>query len=388
MGLLHNIMATIVYAKQVEDTTGTVLDVPYLKEFFSDASEMLDGMEARGLRCAYFFIDPLMDVFESGNRFYFKVLGRQSVPKISYFRSGAGPIHALDAARGCIDGGRYDAVAIFAYEPLRRNKDRYGKDAINQAMRIFDDCNLIRCYDELGAAVARYLGIGSDEFCHIADALYENYGKTYAQRFPDQGVRRDRGRVLSDLGSDHFRLTDCANPNIDYSGGLILCSDAVYEEWNRNGTSKIDVLSTAVEMVEGDPNDVSSIAGTGDDLFPHLARCAKAICRETGLQLDELVRDGRILLNAYTCYPPIPLAFLVACGFADDVPGIESFLREHEITVDGGISRARAPWNCPAFRAVILMNERLKDGGAAYGLVHGNGGMGETQGLALLSKDC
>lgn len=375
-------MTYVLYAKQSEDFSGEHLTVPYLRDFFSDAAALLARLREAGLRVAYGFIDPLMDAFEAGNRFYFQVLGSDSLPAIRAYRSGAGPIQALAEARALIEHGFCDAAAIFAWEPLQRDRLRLGRAELQKAMAIFGDVDLVQCYSALAARLAEHLGLDAGQFRHLADLLYENYGRTYRALCPGAALPEDRGRDLTDL----FRLTDCANPNIDYAGGLILGNDKALARLGRNGDAPVRLLAAAQEMVRASPSHVEAIAGTREDPFPHLRRVCRAIEQETGLSLPDLLGEGKLLLGAYTCYPPIPLAFLLCCGFVRSTGELPAFLARHEITVEGGISLARAPWNCPALRAAILMNEKLKAGPAPWGLVHGNGGMGETQGLALLGR--
>ena len=59
----------------------------------------------------------------------------------------------------------------------------------------------------------------------------------------------------------------------------------------------------------------------------------------------------------------------------------------HPITVTGGMNLAGAPWNNPALHALIVMHERLLEGPEECGLVHGNGGVGGYQGVAILACD-
>ena len=47
---------------------------------------------------------------------------------------------------------------------------------------------------------------------------------------------------------------------------------------------------------------------------------------------------------------------------------------------------ARAPWNNPALNGLIEMVNTMKDGPVKYGLIHGNGGIGEIQGVAILER--
>lgn len=375
-------MTTILYAKQTEDRSGGRITVPYLRAFFSDAAQDLARLREAGLRLAYGFIDPLLDAFEAGNRFYFEILDSAALPAIRSYRSGAGPIQAMAEARDLIERGLYDAVALFAWEPLQQKRLALGRSEVQKAMAIFGDVDLVQCYSALAARLARQLGLDRAQFRALADRLYENYGRTYRADSPDAPLPTARGRDLTEL----FRLSDCANPNLDYAGGLILGNDKASAVLDRGAARPVRLLAAATETVRGGPDRIDQIAGTREDPFPHLSQVRRDLERETGLNLPALLEENRLLLGAYTCYPPIPLAFLLCCGFVRDAAELPAFLERHAITVEGGISLARAPWNCPALRAAIRMHDKLQTDPAPYGLVHGNGGMGETQGLAMFRR--
>jgi len=74
----------------------------------------------------------------------------------------------------------------------------------------------------------------------------------------------------------------------------------------------------------------------------------------------------------------------LAAGFVSNINEIGDFLKHHEITVTGGMNLARAPWNNPALNGLIAVTEQLVKGHAQYGVVHGNGGIGEAQGITVL----
>ena len=48
---------------------------------------------------------------------------------------------------------------------------------------------------------------------------------------------------------------------------------------------------------------------------------------------------------------------------------------------------ARAPWNNPALNGLITMYHQLMDSPQQFGLVHGNGGIGYRQGIAILATE-
>jgi hypothetical protein len=47
---------------------------------------------------------------------------------------------------------------------------------------------------------------------------------------------------------------------------------------------------------------------------------------------------------------------------------------------------AKAAWNNPALNSLILMHHRLCDSSQKIGLIHGNGGLGYRQGVAIIER--
>ncbi len=377
-------MINVLYAKQQEDRSGQLLTIENIKPFFADAAQQLKEMKENGLKIGYFFIDPLMNYFESGNKFYFEVLGCDSIPKINYYRTGAGPVHALADAKLYIEKGICDVVAIFAYEPLYLCKKKLGGAEIQKAMDIFDGINLISCYNRLAEQICHDLKISTEEFMKISDAFFENYKRTYAKIVGNNDFKQERGGMLDNMGGTLFHLTDVANPNIDFTGGIILGNDFAYERFG-NGSERIVLDSAAYQMVYGNPNKTDSIT-EGGVMFPHLRKINQALEEESAVRMAELLENNDLIVAAYTCYPTSPFGLMYACDFVKNVEDFYPVLEKHEITVEGGMSFGRAPWNCPAFRNAIIVANKLKDSEEHYGLVHGNGGMGETQGLALFKR--
>ena len=309
-------MTNVLYAKQSEDYSGEQLTAAYLRDFFSDAAALLARLRGSGLRVAFGFIDPLMDAFEAGNRFYFQILDSGSLPGIRSYRSGAGPIQALAEAREMIEHGLCDAAALFAWEPLQRDRLRLGRAEVQKAMAIFGDVDLVRCYSALAARLAEHLDLDAGQFRRLADLLYENYGQTYRARCPGAALPEDRGRDLTPL----FRLSDCANPNIDYAGGLILGNDKALACLDRDGARPIRLLAAETETVRGGPDQIGPIAGTREDPFPHLYRVRRNLERETGLSLPGLLEDGRLLLGHTPAIRPSPWPFCCAAA-SSKAPG-------------------------------------------------------------------
>ncbi|WP_211216903.1 hypothetical protein [Desulfobacter curvatus] len=344
-------------------------------------------LTAEHKRVAYFFIDPLLHSFEAANRFYFGILGCNTIKKINTYKTGAGPIQAITDAAELIKNDLYDAVFIFGYDPLLSDTRKYGKDTIKKAMEIFQDFSLIQCYDLLARRLCRETDISDDEFRELADNLFNNYLRTF-QNKSVAPPNSSRGKVLRDLGTDLFCLTDCANPNIDFAGGLIVANTRTAEQLNIPEDRRLKVLGSGYSIVQGDPTAINRITGTGNDLFPHLKDAFLRAQAESQIDIIREFQNKNLLLDAYTCYPPIPMALLLVTGFVGNINEIREFLKHHEITVTGGMNIARAAWNNPALNGLIEATEQLIQGHWQYGMVHGNGGIGEAQGITILGNFC
>lgn len=378
-------MTTIIYANKLMDREGNKLTPEKLQELFKTAITINRKLSAHDKRVAYFFIDPLLNSFEAANDFYFRILGCHSISKINTYKSGASPVQALSDAKELIKHDLYDAVFIFGYDPLLTNTQVYGKEVIKQAMDIFNGKSILECYNSISHSMCKEIGISKEFFFQLTDSLYKNYQKTYAERI-GQKVAYDRGRLLDDLNGDLFRMTDCANPNIDFAGGIILTNNQTADFLNVQ-SGKVKVSSAKYRMVRGAPECIDKLVGQKENLFAHLRSSFFEAQNEADIDVLKEFKNGNLRLELYTCYPPIPLAFLLTTNMVKNIREIPEFLLNYEITITGGMNFARAPWNNPALNALIEMYNTLKNGTGKYGLVHGNGGIGETQGVAILERE-
>lgn len=381
-------MTHVLYAQKLSDHSGLAFTESHLRTVFSPAGGILRDAQKAGIRTAYFFIDPLLNPFAAGSRFYFEILDSGPLPNIHTYKTGAGPIHAVSDAQTLLDAGIVELVAIFAYEPLLYSKQVYGRAAITRAMNSWlQGASLLACYNRISDQLCRVLSISTDVFAALKDALYQNYCATYNHLHGAESARKERGKNLAEMGGGMFYLTDVPNPDIDFAGGIILGNDNMLTRYSKPGVRSIRVKASAHEVVPGGPAYIPLIVGGKGGIFPHLRRVFVRLECDAGIDLAQQLTAGTLLLNAYTCYPPIPIAFLLAGGFIKNLEEIPQFLAQHALTVDGGMSLARAPWNCPALSALIDMCQALRTTSQRFGLIHGNGGIGDGQGLLLLEKE-
>ena len=377
-------MATIIYSEKLTDRAGNSITPEVLKEAFEEAITINKNLSSNHKRIAYLFIDPLLNSFEAANNFYFGVMGCPSIAKINTYKSGASPVQALSDAQELIDHDLYDAAFIFGYDPLLTNKQVYGKDVIKEAMNIFNGKSILECYNLISHKLCEEMEISKEFFFQLTEGLYMNYHKTYTKN-TRQKIPYNRGRLLDDLKGDLFRITDCANPNIDFAGGIILVNDKTADFLNIKH-ERITVSGVKYSMVSGVPDNINNIVGSKDKLFTHLRSSFLEAQHQANINVLEEFRSGNLRLELYTCYPPIPLAFLLTTKIVGSIRELPEFLLNYELTITGGMNFARAPWNNPALNGLIEMVNTMKDGPVKYGLIHGNGGIGEIQGVAILER--
>lgn len=381
-------MTRILYGKKIVAREKEGIEPEKLPEIFSEAVCLHRKLSDGGMRIAHAFIDPLMKSFEAGNHFFFRVFGFGTLEKLNGYRTGAGPVHALHDAKELVEAGLYDAVFIFGYDPLFSHKKNSGRDTIREAMDILDGTSILGAYNGLAEILCRELELSPETFFSFSDCLYENYSRTFARLHPDKETSFSRGRSMAEAGAPLFRLTDCANPNLDFAGGILVGSDAAASFLGIPEGKQIRVRTVRQAMVEADPEKLGNIVGKKEKIFPHLKRILDAAEKDSGLDFGGEFARKNLLLDVYTCYPPVPVAFLLAGAFIRDLKELPAFLEKGEITLTGGLSLAGAPWNNPVLRSLVRMWEELPRSSARYGMVHGNGGIGEAQGVVLLEKSC
>lgn len=382
-------MSYIIFSEKITDREGNRLSRQLLKDTFKEAIDIQKKLLSDNKRIACFFIDPLLNSFEAANKFYFGILECDSIRKLNTYKSGAGPILAISDARELIDNDLYDAVFIFGHEPLLSNSHDYGKDEIKKAMDIFGDKSkksLVEYYNLITQQLCSEMGFTREHFFELSDKLFDNYYRTYSG-ISGTEVDYNRGKFLDAINAGLFKMTDCANPNLDFAGGIIVANNKTAEFLRIPEDERIKILGVKYIVVEGLPQNIDKIVGNQDNIFPHLREVFIQAQTESGIHVAEEFKSRNLYLEVYTCFPPVPLAFLLATGLVKDADDLPEFLKKYEITITGGMNFARAPWNNPALIGLVDMYKKMKKGVVKYGLIHGNGGIGEMQGVVILQLD-
>lgn len=322
-----------------------------------------ESLAAKGFDAAELIIDPLR-------------AGWDTPLEERHYRSGCAPLEAVDEARKLIISGRSSCVIISGEDLLKTN---YEREERHRLMSIYGtEWSLPKAYTELARVFMGNWGISDNQFWQLAEHLFENYLRTAGR----SGRRLTLDQQWYEPVTDLFRGVDCANPVVDFAGRLLLCSDEVADACHIPVHERVAVSGIGLGIQPGDgPAFIHEIAA-----YRHLRAAFQEACRQAGVNFPARFLSGEALLEVYTCYPVVPLAFLLVTGIALSPGQMTDVLDSHEITVTGGMNLARAPWNNPSLNAMIAMYRRLRDGPFSLGAVHGNGGLGSRQGVVILER--
>jgi hypothetical protein len=238
-----------------------------------------------------------------------------------------------------------------------------------------DDYTLPEAYSDVARDFISKNAITENEFKHLAVLLFENYQRTFRRTNPAPNLNEKWFEPITPL----FRGVDCANPLIDFSGKLLICDKPLAHQVGISNNMLVRIAGIGLGYTEDGRANVSSIAA-----YNHLKEAYNIACEQANTDFAVEYLAGKALLETYTCYPVVPMAFLLSSGIASLVNDILSILHQYEVTITGGMNLARAPWNNPALNALITMHHLLREGPVKIGSVHGNGGMGFSQGVTIL----
>ncbi len=324
------------------------------------------GIKALGVTPAILTIDPLR-------------AGWHTPRRDGHFRSGCAPIEALQYGVRLLAEGKNQAFVISGDEPL---KTGYSREERLQLMAIYeDDYPITRAYDDLAGRFIGNQGITESLFRQCCESLFENYKRTFCAAGSETAVLPDERWYRS--VTPRFRGVDCANPVIDFSGRLLIVSPELADALQIPNSMRVAVTGVDVQHLDGDGRDY--IGQISD--YQHLQTAFTNSCHQAGVDFADLFRRRQALLEVYSCYPVVPMAFMLVSRLIDSLMELPELLRDYAVTVTGGMNLARAPWNSPALNGLISMYQQLISQSEAHlAAVHGNGGLGYRQGVAILEQ--
>jgi len=328
------------------------------REERSAVLEQCDHLSKRGFDIHKLTIDPLRS-------------GWATPILTDHFRSGCAPIEAIRYASELLANRSKKAVLIEGIDLL---KSEYSSEERRNLMRIYNDLSIPAAYNELTEKFLEINCIEPQAFRKFCEKLFNNLSRTIKLDLSEQ-YRSDR------FETKFFKRYDCANPNIDFIGRLLLIKESdIAEILVDKNQSYVQIDHAIIQEASGDgPDHIKEIAR-----FEHLNFISKKISNKLGRSLKSAIENGTLILDVYTCFPIVPLAFILNSGLATTLDQASEFIERYPITVSGGMNLARAPWNNPVLNSIISMHDIMLTKRAQFGLVHGNGGLGYKQGLTLL----
>ncbi|MBE0507742.1 MAG: hypothetical protein IBX50_13710 [Marinospirillum sp.] len=341
--------AYIIAAAGRQDGQGSLAELDSMREQVTEA----------GLKLEHLVIDPMG-------------AGWDTPIARNHFRSGCGPLEALAYAQTQLREGAFEAVFIEGSDAI---KTGYSREERTSLMQVYGkDYPLTEAYTDLARYFCREQGMTFDDFRQLRDALFSNYQRSA----PDTHLNPEWLEPQTEL----FRGVDCANPYTDYTGGLLLTRDDLLGSFDLTQPA-IEVAGVGIGYAQGDGADYLDELAS----YWHLEKALHYANLQAEMEFAELFNSGDALLEAYTCYPVVPLALLLHGKFVDAWQAIPAWLAQHPLTLKGGMNLNRAPWNLPALRALIEMTQTLHHHPITMGGVHGNGGLGYKQGFAILRRN-
>jgi hypothetical protein len=344
---------TIVAVGRVIDGQGSLSEVTEARARLKDA----------GARVGEYRIAPLE-------------LGWNTPLPEGYLKSACAPLEGLIAGAQKIAAGALDAVLISGSDPISSAfADRPSER--DQLMRAYGERTFVSAFDELARAYRQRVDMTLGEFDDLADCLFENYWETWKALEP--GASRPAEAWFAKI-TPHFRGVDCANPNIDFEGALLATTAeralaAGLDPARAVAITGLSLKQRCADGIEHIPEVVS---------YEHLKGAYEEACEQAGSDIGELLLEGRARIEIYTCFPVVPIAFLLTTGLARNPDEIKQLLRNHPVTITGGLNLARAPWNNSTLSAMVQATQQIRDGTPIAG-VHSNAALGYKQGFAVLS---
>lgn len=298
--------------------------------------------------------------------------------KPNEFKSGASAMDAVNKARKLLISKKADVVVIKGEDLL---KTGYAKEDRDNFMKLYKKkYTPMDGYNKLVPAFLRYHGFSERDYFKGREALFENYSITWKALHPN--AKDPDGRWFQPL-TKYFRGVDCANPHIDYSGQIILTNEKIADLLKVPAKERVKILGNAFTKLKVDGfESISEIAP-----YLHLKRTINKALKEAKINFNIEYLEGRAALDAYTCYPVVPMGLLVRMGLVKELQDLPEFLKEHEVTVTGGLNLGKAAWNLTSLNGIIAMREKILNSKTVrYGMVHGNGSIGNQQGITILGK--
>jgi len=163
--------------------------------------------------------------------------------------------------------------------------------------------------------------------------------------------------AIKEQNTDLFRGIDCANPSVDFEGCLIIGTADAVKKCGMDPSDYIEIIGCHVEQAcEDSIEDTPKIVP-----YEHLRLAFDKTCEQAEVDFRAAFLAEQALLEVYTCYPVVPIAFLLKTGFVQSAKAIPNFLKKYPVTVTGGLNLAKAPANNASLQALVTMVNRMEE---------------------------
>ncbi len=303
----------------------------------------------------------------------------KTLPK-NRLRCACSPMIAITEAQKLFDSHEADALIIHGIDNIKTDfRDK--KDERNQLMHIYGkNGHILDAYNKLAHEFIEYWKITQEEFQSLSDTIFQNHLRVWLKNDPAQ---KEPDKKWFNPVTDMFRGVDCANPSVDFEGCLIISTQEIAQKCNLLSDASIQIVGCHVEQccedtMESSPKIVP---------YGHLRKAFEKACEQAGLDFKSIFLSGMAFLEVYTCYPVVPLGFLLSTSMVPSTKDIPKFLEEYPLTITGGLNLSKAAYNNTTLCAFASMAKKLRASkSTAIGGIHSVGAIGYKQAFAILKK--
>jgi len=217
------------------------------------------------------------------------------------FKSGASAMAAIEKAKSLLEKKKSDIVIIQGQDFLKSGMDKKERE---QLIKLYEGrFSPLDGYEKLTSLFLKQNKISDDEYFKVRDHIFQNLLKTWKKK--NKNAKLPDERWYQNL-THYFRGIDCANPNIDYQGRIILTTTGGAKKLGVSQNDYIEILANAsvklkIDGMESLPHIVS---------YRHLKKALAKVARDGKIDLTQEIAKKNLLLEAYTCYPVVPMALL------------------------------------------------------------------------------
>lgn len=298
--------------------------------------------------------------------------------KAHEFKSGASAMDAVNKARKILLSKKSDLVIIQGQDLLKTGYDKQDRENFMKLYR--KKYTPMDGYNKLVPLFLKEHDLSEKDYFLVRDELFKNYQRTWNTLHPES--KTPDKRWFAPL-TKFFRGVDCANPNIDYSARLIVTTEKIADKLKVPKKDRMEIAGNAFIKLKVDGfESLSAIAP-----YLHLKKTITKALTEAKLNFKNEFMNDRAALDAYTCYPVVPMGLIKRLNLGSTASEMIELLREKEVTVTGGLNLGKAAWNLTSLNGIIEMREKMmKNKKLKFGLIHGNGSIGNQQGITVLKK--